>query len=179
MMRTIVIFFLTACLGLLLQATLVHSISPSAISPDFIVVLVLYLALNYRNIWGLLGVFALGLLADFASAQFVGPYAAGAVAAYSLVLFISDKVFAERTAAVIILGIVSSAVRALTYLVLLLIYVDVNLFRLDVIAKVLLEALLTGLVAPFVFRLLQSMERPAGNRTVGATSFSWLLNRSR
>ncbi len=84
-MRIIITFVLAALIGLTIQASVVHTSAPAAVAPDFILILTVAIALFYHSPGGALGAFLLGMLADFASAQYVGPNAAGCVVSFVLV----------------------------------------------------------------------------------------------
>lgn len=155
MLRLVVVFGLACLLGLVIQAVLIHGLFPSAIAPDFITVLIVYIALHHRTPLGAVGAFSLGVLEDFASGQFVGPCAAGAVVAFIVSALIADKVYAERLPALVALTALASTAKAFTFLGVIALYVRVNLLSAPVVWVVLAEALLSAVVAPIVVKLLQ------------------------
>lgn len=154
MMRSLAIFSFACLAGLAVQALFVHSISPYAVAPDFIVILALYLGLHVRRPAGVIGAFLLGVAGDFASAQFVGPTAAGAVVVYGIMAIVSSKIYAEHPLTLALLALLCSLADSLTYVAMVTLYVDVSLLTPSVLRGVALEALLTALCAPLVVRLL-------------------------
>ena len=172
MVRTIFIFSIACILGLLVQATLVHAIFPSAIAPDFILVLVVFLGLKHNSVLGVVGAFMLGVAADFASGQFIGPNAAGCVVAFSLVLIVSKKVYAEHLVAVMFLTALCSFAKGLTQALMFLIYLKVDFFTGEIFRLIMIESTLSGIVSPIVIKLLlwSSYQTPTATRRFKAVS---------
>ncbi len=165
MFRAVVIFAFACLAGLIVQATLVHSISPYAVAPDFIVILALYLGLRVQSPAGVLGAFLLGVAGDFASAQFVGPTAAGAVVVYGLTVIVSSKIYAEHPFTMGLLALFCSIADSLTYMLMLAVYIDVDMLTAEVLRGIGLEALLTALIAPVVVKLLEASVRSSITQT--------------
>ena len=172
MIRKIVVFLIAALIGLVIQAGFVHSLYPSAGAPDFILILVVLLAMRVQTPRGVLGAFCLGVLADFASGQFVGPNAAGCVVAFMLVVILTGKVYAERSLAVIFLTFVSSIAKSFTFVALLAVYANVVLIERNVLTLIFIEACLSAIVAPLVLKALSRMTQFSGSprRQVGEVS---------
>lgn len=161
MMRLIFIFFFISLVGLFIQGTMVRPVSPSAVAPDFLLVLVIYLALHFPSIWGLVGAYSLGLTQDFASGEYVGPSAAGMVVAFYFSVVISKKVYAENAIAVGLLVMVASILKSLTYALVFEIFLGINVLMTNEITiwalsipVFFVEALFSGLIAPVVMKIL-------------------------
>jgi rod shape-determining protein MreD len=163
MIRTILVFFVACIVGLVVQATFAHTISPFAIAPDVIVILAVYLGLNYQHPLGVIGAFLLGVAGDFASAQFVGPVAAGSVLVYGLTVMVSQKVYAENPFAIVMLTFLCSIADSLIYLLMVVMYVNVDLFGEGVVQGVLVEAGITAAIAPFIMTGLKWGTRKANS----------------
>lgn len=157
MIRFLTIFALVFLAGIFVQATLLRTLVPAAPAPDFTVVLVCFLALRVGGVRGLLGAFVLGLLADFASAQFLGPCAAGATVAYLLVVFIASHMYADRAFSLALLAFMSAAAKSLVYVVMLQTVVGAQVSISNMLGTIALEALLTAVIAPFLLALLFGM----------------------
>ena len=157
-MKVVAVFTTFCFLGLYIQGTLIKAVAPAAIVPDFIVVLLIFLALNYPTLSGLVGAFVLGLAADFASAVFLGPNAAGAILCFGLTVFISKKIYAENFVALGMLTVLGSLVKTGTVVLLLALYAHVNALA-GVVSYMFIEALLTGIVAPPTIKLLYFAKR--------------------
>ncbi len=158
MLRIVLVFSVATLLGLFVQGTLIRPLSVSAVAPDFILILVVYLGLHIPTVGGLLGAFVLGLVSDFAAAEFVGPGASGAVVAFCLTVTLSKKVYAESPPATMIVTAVCSLAKSLVCVLILYTYLDVNALSTGT-PTIIYEALLSGLVAPFVIRAMHLSKR--------------------
>ena len=174
MIRLALLYLIAALLGLFIQATMIHSSFPAAPAPDLILVLVLILAITYRTVPGLIGAFLLGLLADVASGQFLGPNAAGALVAFGIVGVLASRVFADRIVAVVFIAFFCSLAKSITVITMFTVYLNDNLLGRDLIDIVLLEAAFSALVAPLVLKLMLAGKRSgSGSRTTGTGTFRW------
>ncbi len=176
MIRPILIFLLAGLVGLFIQASLVHSSMPAAPAPDFILILVVIVSRRLHTPWGAVAAFTLGLLADFASAQYLGPNAGGCVLAFLIVGMIANRVYADKIIAVFFITALCSLVKSV--FVLFMFYVELKDFALapDITRTIFFEALLSGLFAPIVMRALGL--RPSGaarspNKFQAAPIFRW------
>ncbi len=171
MIRTIVLFVVAAMLGIFIQATIVHASFPAAAAPDVILILTVILGLRYRSVSGLFGAFLLGILADFASGQYVGPNAAGGIVAFLAVGSIASRVYAERALAVVMITFLCSLIKSLVLVSLFALYIKPDVLNLNLLNMILLEALFSGIVAPLVMKLIGY---PRGTTaSVSKTSFGW------
>lgn len=167
MMRISTIFVLIALLGLAAAASIVHLSFPGLPAPDFVLILVVALSLYYHNIFGLIGSFLLGLLADFASARYLGPNAAGAVSAFLFVGIVANRVYADKVFAVFIIAFLCSCVKAATAILLLTFCVPHYHVPAEAVGTMIGEAFASALISPLVFRLLR---RRAAVPSSGGTS---------
>lgn len=174
-MRIFVTFFLAALIGLTIQASMIHTSSPAAVAPDLILVLTVAIALFYHSPGGAIGAFLLGLLADFASAQYLGPNAAGCVIAFCLVGLIANRVYADKLFAVFIIVFVCSIAKSLVTLSVYEFYLPEFALPEGVFRTMALEALFSAVLAPFVLRLLRArVSGGAGaSKMQAAPSFRW------
>ena len=154
MIRVFIVVFLVMIFGLFLQATMVDSLFPMLSSPDLILLLVMALALRFANVWGLVTAFLLGICADFASAQFVGPHAAAYVLVFCLTMTASQGVYVERGVGMFVLSFMMSLVKSVVFLLMLVMFTDVSIFSVYVLKIVFIEALLTAIIAPIALKLI-------------------------
>lgn len=154
-MRVVITFSVAAFLGLIISACVVHSTAATFVSPDFLLVLTVALSLHYHNPYGAIGAFFLGLLGDFASAQFVGPNAAGCVVAFSLVGIIANRVYADKTLAVMIITFLCSLAKSFTYLSVLNFYLTDYVLPDNFLRSAIVEGLISAAVAPLILRALR------------------------
>lgn len=155
MIRNVLLYSLVCVLGLFIQGAFIKSLFPGAIAPDFLLIIVVVLSVRHPDIWGVFGAFAIGLAGDFAVARFIGPSAAGSVTAFLVVRFFATKLYAERGFALAALTFIASIAKSLINLLMLLLYVNVNLFTTEGWKIILVEAMLSALVAPWVFIVLE------------------------
>ena len=155
MIRNIVVFMFATLLGLAVQATLIHSLLPTMAAPDFIVILAFYLGITHKSAGGAVGAFLLGLAGDFATAKFIGPNAAGCVLAFSFVVLLSNRIYAERGPALIVVSFLASVVKSIAALVMIYLYTQATFAPGEVFRTLLWEALFTALVAPLVLRFFR------------------------
>ena len=157
MLRTSIVFLIACLLGIFVQSTVIKATIPSATVPDIILVLVVIIALNVRSLAGLFGSFALGLLADFASGQFIGPNAAASIVVFGLVGTIASRVYADRSFALMILVLLCSIAKSLTVLLMYMLYLNepaIEAWQSIVLERAVVEAVLSAVVAPLVLKLL-------------------------
>lgn len=155
MIRNVLVFTVAMLLGLAVQATLVHSLLPTMVAPDFIVILAFYLGITHKSPGGALGAFLLGLSGDFATAKFIGPNAAGCVLAFSFVVLLSNRIYAERGPALVVVSFLASVVKSLVALAMIALYTQATFAPGEVFRTLLWEALITALVAPIVLRFFR------------------------
>lgn len=155
MLRVVAVFVVSAFIGLLINATLVHSSFPGSIAPDFILILSVAISFFYHTPLGVVGAFLLGIAADLASGLYIGPNAAGCVVAFCLVGMIANRVYADKIVAVFIITSICSVAKSFTFLLLVFLYVPDRVLPEDILRLVLAEALLSGLVAPLVLRAIR------------------------
>lgn len=141
-------------LGTVLNAALIRSIWPAASTPDFPLILTVAISLYFYNPLGVVAAFLLGLLADFSSAQFLGPNAAGCVLAFITVGLIANRMYAENFIAVMIITFTCSLVKTGIYLAFLALYFQTRSSE-DLSRMIILEALLTALISPFLIGIVR------------------------
>ncbi len=154
MAKTILLFVVAFFAGIFIQATFVHSMLPDAIAPDILLVLAVFLGLRSRNPGGAFGAFVIGLGADFASGKFLGPFAAGSLAAFLTTAFFANHFFAEKWFTVSLSTLLASLAKNITSALLLKFFTPIDLFTVDALLTLFLEAMLSAFIAPFVVTLL-------------------------
>lgn len=152
MFRTSILFLLIALTGLFLQSVLRGDLV--VVVPDIVLVLVVIVALLYPTVPGLFACFGLGLLADFATARYLGPNAAGCVVAFALAVTVSTKIYADRILGVAMISFICSIAKALTLLAMLAAFLNTVQPYAFAAKTILLESLFTAVLAPPVVWLL-------------------------
>ena len=155
MIKAILLYTLVLLIGLFFQSSVISGILPTAVVPDILVVLIVYISLKYRSVRGLFGVYCLGLLADLASGVYLGPNAAGAVVVFACSGILANRVYAERVFAIVFISLVCSICKSLTVVGLILTYTESMWEITPLLKTIVFEALATACVAPIVVKILQ------------------------
>lgn len=174
MFRLIAIFMTVAFIGLFIQGGVIKSALPAAVAPDMIVVLVATIGLRFRTIPGLVGAFGLGVLEDFASGQYIGPNAAGAVIAFLLSGVIANRVYADKGVALFLIVCFCSLAKAVTRLSMLQLYLGTIVPDNEALWTIVFEALLSGVCAPIVVQLMFGRSAWLATKRQARTPMNWL-----
>jgi len=175
-MRQVSAFLIFGILGLGIQATIFHSTFPALPAPDVILILVVAISRLYHTRLGVLGAFCMGLLADFASAQYLGPNAAGCIIAFLFVGLIANRMYADKVIAIFFITAGSSLAKSLMAIAMYTFYVPDYTLPPDAIKIVMLEALFSAILAPLVLRFLRINIPSAGfgpARVQNAPVYRW------
>ena len=117
-MRRALLILLLGLIGVLLQSTLLRIVLPAALIPNFILILVVYVACYQGNPLGAVPSFLLGLEYDlFCSENLLGPYAASSVIVFCLISSFSTRLFLESFFTIFIAVAVSTVTNYLVYVV--------------------------------------------------------------
>lgn len=157
--------------SLLMQGMLQHCGVAHYLIPQFVVVVVVFLAFYEISLVGVLLAFALGLLTDLTAAHSLGPWAGACVTVYGLFVLLSQRLFIDS-------GPVAMAVSAVSVALTHLLYLSIESNRpeisLGLIGEIVISALCSGLCAPLVFALLArrvgKVPSPLSGRSVVLTS---------
>ncbi|TMA79674.1 MAG: rod shape-determining protein MreD, partial [Deltaproteobacteria bacterium] len=90
-MRAGAVYAFTGALALLLQTTVLHTLTAGRVIPDLALVLCVYLGLHEHSVAGATGAFLLGYLLDSFSGSLVGLNAFAMTSVYTLVYLISRR----------------------------------------------------------------------------------------
>lgn len=159
---------LVLALGLLMifvQGTVFKTISMGLVIPNLIVVFVVFLSFYDVSAFGCFLVFVLGLELDLSAGVLLGPWAGACVAVFAVLASLSQRIFVDSSLAVALAALASSAISQIVYGVLTY---ETRPVTSDLLIRGVIEAILTGLVAPLVFKLLKLIfvgtERSASGR---------------
>jgi rod shape-determining protein MreD len=144
-MFKILLLFVYCLLGVFIQSSFASSPTLALVKPDFLVMLVIFLSLTYRDIYGLVLCFFFGLIFDFASVLYVGPNAAGAVISFLVINYVGQKLFVESFMGLLVLGFIVSVTKQLVYFSLIISWVQPHVGISN-----LTETLTTAVLTPFV-----------------------------
>src|SRR5206468_5787209 len=90
------VYAFTGALALLLQTTVLHTLTAGRVIPDLALVLCVYLGLHEHSVAGATGAFLLGYLLDSFSGSLVGLNAFAMTSVYTLVYLISRRLWMDN-----------------------------------------------------------------------------------
>lgn len=159
--RRIIILVLLGFVAVFVQGTLLHSLFPHIIAPNFLMILNVFLAFYEVTITGAVISFIYGLQYDLYSGVLLGPWAGAFVVIFGVLASLSQRLFVEAGLAAFILVCVSSVIGNLIYLILIF---EFRPFPQDVWFQIISEAVLTGVFAPVLMHLMRRLfsERARG-----------------
>lgn len=149
--RTIVVLFL-GLVAILIQGTVLKSFMPEVPAPDFLLIIVVFLAFYDASVLGAILAFLLGLQFDLFSEMLLGPRAGSLVIVYGVLAALSQRLFVESVFAAFVSVFLSSVMNSIVYIILISDAKPAHTYFLYIS---LIEALFTALLAPFMFRLLK------------------------
>lgn len=144
-------------LAILLQGTILKMFfGINFLVPHLLLLLAVLIAFIEPNPFGAIVCFLLGLLSDFASVVLIGPWAAAFVVVFLVVSFFSQKLFYESGVTSFVVVFLSSLVASVVYLSLELQFKSIDTSVLMLSWSLLLEAIVTGCIAPLLFPFIGS-----------------------
>jgi rod shape-determining protein MreD len=155
----------------LVQGILQHCGVAACLIPQFVVIVVVFLAFYEISVVGAILAFGLGLLMDLAAGHSLGPWAGACVTVYGVFVLLSQRLFIDSGPGAVSVSAVSVALAQLLYL-----SIEPNHPELSwaLWGGVVVSALCSGLCAPFVFaflsRRLGKVSAPLGGRSAVLTS---------
>jgi rod shape-determining protein MreD len=167
MIRSIIATCILAILALLVQATWLGNGIFFGVVPDFALLVIIWVAYNNQNNEGSIAAFISGLSADIISSAPLGYFAFIYLLPAYLVSLMRGYIVLDRVILPFLLGIAATLLKWLASAFLSVLFGSgkVNSYSLGDY-HFWLEALMNGILAPIVFRLLGLMK-------------SWLITRQR
>jgi rod shape-determining protein MreD len=160
-MRAVAVIGLVAGFGVLLQTTLFHALPLRLrLSPDVLLVLVVFLGLHRHTVGGVFAAFSLGYLQDAASGSAVGLNAFGMVVVYALVYLTCRRLWVDNVLSKVVLVFLASWVKAVAVLVVSAVFGASEGAWGPTLGAVLMNAALAAVLAPPVFALLTAARLP-------------------
>lgn len=158
-------------LAVFLQGTLLHVFLPDYLIPNFLVIIIVYLAFYEPNSRGAFLAFWVGLIFDFSSGILLGPWAGAAVVIFGIFSALSQRIFVESVLAAFLAVLVSSLVADTVFLAMIKGFLPGST---QVVSVSISRGLVSGLMAPLVLRAMcRSLgrgERASGNAFGGSLS---------
>ena len=148
--------FMVLLIGLTLiffQGTIMHALLPAAVTPNLLIVLVVFLAFYEATVFGTVLVFVLGVILDmYSSSLLVGPWAAAFVTVFGVLALLSQRIFVESFWAAVLSGLLASLLSDLVYL---LVVFEFHPTGTQFVSIAFLSAVATAIVAPPLFFMLR------------------------
>lgn len=155
-MRSALIIAAVACIGLLLQSTVLQGFAIGRIVPDVLLVLCVYLGLNQHTVAGSFGAFALGYLEDAASGSPAGLNACGMLVVFVIVYLTCRRLWVDNVVSMVVLVFLATLMKSTVVVLLLAAFVSVRTEWSSLPGLLLTQAALTAAAAPPVFWLLST-----------------------
>lgn len=158
MVRRILLTLVFGLLSILIQGTLIKALFPGAVVPGLLLVLVVFLAFYETSVLGVLLAFLLGIEYDLCSGLVIGPWAGAFVVVFGVVASLSQRIFVESPAAVMVTVFLSSLLSNLVYLLIVL---QIRHASVSFGWIFFFEALLTAVICVPLFALYRKLLVPA------------------
>lgn len=155
-MRTALVVALVACVGLLLQSTVLQLLPFEHAVPDVLLVVNVYLALHFHTVGGALGAFLLGYVQDSASGSPAGLNACGMLVVFVLVYLTCRRLWVDNAVSKVVLVFLASLVKTIVVVGLLAAFTSSAGSWRTLPLILLSHAFLAALLAPPVFWILAS-----------------------
>lgn len=154
-MRAAAVIGLVAGFGVLLQTTLFHVLPLHLrLSPDVLLVIVVFLGLHRHTVGAVLTAFVLGYVQDAVSGGAVGLNAFGMVAVYVLVYLTCRRLWVDNVLSKVVLVFLASSVKAVAVLAVSAVFGAAGGAWAATLGGVLLNAGAAAVLAPPVFAML-------------------------
>jgi rod shape-determining protein MreD len=162
-LRAGAVYAFTGALALLLQTTVLHTLTAGRVIPDLALVLCVYLGLHEHSVAGATGAFLLGYLLDSFSGSLVGLNAFAMTSVYTLVYLISRRLWMDNALSSIAMVFLGTLVKGFAILLALAAYLSLDdRLSLAAVQVLLAEALLAAALTPIVFGVIRWEQRVVG-----------------
>ena len=152
-LKRVLVFLALTVASVWLQGSVIRSVfSDTAIVPNIPLILVVFLSFFEVSPFGAVLAFAIGFEFDMFSGIRIGPWAGTFVLLFGVIACFAQRIFVESGPAVAVAAFVSSLLGSLVYL---LFTYEIRPFTGGLVWQILVEAIFTGIIAPFVFKLLK------------------------
>ena len=161
-LRAIALYALTGGVALLLQTTVLNSLTDGRAIPDLILILCVYLGLHEHSVRGATAAFLLGYLLDSFSGSVVGLNAFAMTTVYLVVYLAARRLWMDNTLSSIAMVFLATFLKGAAILGALAAYFSIDRVSPQAAEILLAEALLAAALTPAVFAVLGWERRLAG-----------------
>ena len=155
-LRLVLVFLLLSILAVFIQGTMLSYFLPPFLVPDFLVIIVVFLAFFELSVLGVTTVFLCGVVYDIASGVLLGPCAASFIVVFGIFAALSQRLFVESFFAAFFAVFFAALISDSVYLTLVD-WVDVDASQFLHLS--VMRALVSGFCAPFIIPLLKRLKR--------------------
>ncbi len=157
MKKIFYIIFLIIVVGLLQSSNLLESLSIGSVKPDIVLILIIYLSLNYNLLLSETVGFISGIIEDILSKSLLGINGLIlTLISFSLNRF-KTKIYTEKIFSAIVVVFITSIIKGILYFLLILLFVgDINTYNFFIkimIPESLYNSVLVIIIFP-IFRLI-------------------------
>ncbi len=150
--KKILLILTIGVLAIFIQGSLIKAIFPSLVSPNLILVLVVFLSFYDVTPLGAFMAFLLGLELDLYTGVLLGPNAAAMVVVFGVFSALSQRIFVHSGFAAMVAVLFSSMLDQIVYMILISEFRPVGV---ELVTIAIIEAILSALVAPVLFSLFR------------------------
>ena len=161
-LRAAAAYALTGSVALLLQTTILHSLTGGRAIPDLVLILCVYLGLHEHNVGGAAGAFLLGYLLDSFSGSLIGLNAFAMTTVYLVVYLISRRLWMDNAFSRIAMVFLATFLKGLAIVAALAAYLSIDRLTLGAAQLLFAEALLAAALTPAVVAVLGWQKRVLG-----------------
>lgn len=153
-LRAVAVYALAGGGALLLQTTVLHSLTAGRAIPDLVLILGVYLGLHEHNVGGAAGAFLLGYLLDSFSGSLVGLNAFAMTTVYLVVYLVSRRLWMDNSFASMAMVFLATFLKGVAIVGALAAYLSVDRVTLGAAQMLFAQALLAAALTPAVVSVL-------------------------
>ncbi|NLF25230.1 MAG: rod shape-determining protein MreD [Deltaproteobacteria bacterium] len=154
-MRKGILVLLLGLLALLIPGTLIKSVNPALIVPNFLLILLVFLAFYRGEPGDAVLAFLLGLEQDLGSLNLLGPWAGAYIVVFGVLALLSRRIFIESRLVIFVTVYAATLAADFLYLGMLALVYEAEVVSSASLSTALWEGFLSALFAPLLFPLLR------------------------
>jgi rod shape-determining protein MreD len=143
--------------AIFIQGSVAPLLLPAHLSPNLMVILIVFIAFHFRGISALISVFLLGLQFDLFTGTLLGPWAGSFSAVFLIIHLLTPRLFVDSQIVVATTTAVASAASSIVYLMISRCAPTVkipNVHWSTLAYSFSVEAIIAGFCAPVMFSLI-------------------------
>lgn len=161
-LRVMAVYALTGAMALILQTTVLHSLTGGRAIPDLILILCVYLGLHEHSVRGATASFLLGYLLDSFSGSVVGLNALAMTTVYMVVYLTARRLWMDNTFSRVTMVFLATFIKGAAIMIALAAYLSAARVSPAAVEILFAEALMAAALTPAVFTVLRWERRLVG-----------------